>query len=44
MKFESWEAMLKKIGGLLQTEYGRHRELLDSNKIAEYEKEYFIKI
>lgn len=41
--FESWKAMLKKIGGLLKTEYGRHRELLDSNKIAEYEKEYFIK-
>ena len=30
--------------GLLQEEYGRHRELLDSDKLAEYEKVYFSRV
>lgn len=44
VKFETWEATLEKIGGLLQAEFGRHKELLGSNKIADYEKEFFSKI
>lgn len=44
VKFETWEATLEKIGGLLQAEFGRHKELLESDKIAEYEKAFFSKI
>lgn len=44
VKFDSWEATLDKIGALLQAEFGRHQELLKSSRIADYEKEYFIKI
>lgn len=44
VKFDTWEATQDKIQSLLQEEYGRHRELLDSNKLAEYEKKYFRKI
>ncbi len=44
VKFDSWEEMLAKIRDLLQTEYGRHKELLDSANLAAYEKDYFTKI
>ena len=44
VKFDSWEATMDKIRSLLQEEYGRHTELLDSDRIAKYEKEYFMKI
>ena len=44
VKFDSWEETLDKIQDLLQTEYGRHRELLDSANLAAYEKDYFAKI
>ena len=44
VKFDSWEETLAKIRDLLQTEYGRHRELLDSANLATYEKDYFTKI
>ena len=44
VKFHSWEATLDKIRGLLQAEFGRHPELPESKKIAEYEKEYFTRI
>lgn len=44
VKFHSWESTLDKIRGLLQTEFGRHLELTESKKIAEYEKEYFSRI
>ena len=44
VKFDSWEETLAKIQDLLQTEYGRHRELLDSMNLATYEKNYFAKI
>jgi len=44
VKFDSWEATIDKISGLLQEEYGRHQELLNSKKISEYEKDYFSKI
>ena len=32
------------IRGLLQEEYGRHQELLSSDRISQYEREYFEKI
>lgn len=44
VKFDSWEATIDKIRGLLQAEFGRHQEILGSDKIAEYEREYFIRI
>lgn len=44
VKFDSWEATLDKIKALLQAEFGRHKELEKSEKIAEYEKEYFLRI
>ncbi|MCQ2401477.1 MAG: ATP-binding protein [Lachnospiraceae bacterium] len=44
VKFDSWEAALDKISSLLQTEFGRHRELLNSDRIADYEKDYFEKV
>ena len=44
VKFDSWTATLDKIKGLLQEEYARHIEVLDSNKISQYEKDYILKI
>lgn len=44
VKFDTWDATLDKIRGLLQEEYGRHQELLNSDKLSQYEKEYFTKI
>ncbi len=44
VKFDSWEATLDKIRGLLQAEFGRHLELLESDKLADYETEYFSRI
>lgn len=44
VKFDSWEATMDKIRGLLQEEYGRHQELLGSDKLSKYEKDYFGKI
>ena len=44
VKFDTWEATIDKIGELLQDEYGRHQEILNSDKISQYEKEYFSKI
>lgn len=44
VKFGSWDATIDKIRGLLQAEFGRHQELLESEKIAKYEKEYFARI
>lgn len=44
VKFDSWEATLDKIRGLLQAEFARHQELLESERTAKYEKEYFAKI
>lgn len=44
VKFDSWEATVDKIKGLLQEEYGRHQELADSEKLSKYEKDYFGKI
>ena len=44
VKYNSWEATFAKISGLLQEEFGRHSELRNSDKLAEYEKEYFDKV
>ena len=44
VKYDSWDATVGKIRSLLQNEFGRHQELLNSDKIAEYEKAYFSKI
>ena len=44
VKFDSWEATIDKIKGLLQAEFGRHLELKNSDKLAEYERKYFSKI
>lgn len=44
IKFDTWEATIDKIKGLLQEEYGRHQELLASDKLSAYEKEYFGRI
>lgn len=41
VKFDSWETTLEKIKGLLQEEFGKHIELLDSEKLETYEKDYF---
>ena len=44
VKFDTWDVTIDKIRGLLQEEYGRHQELLNSDKLSQYEKEYFTKI
>lgn len=44
VKFSTWESTIDKIKGLLQDEYGRHRELIDSDKLPQYEKEYYSRI
>lgn len=44
VKFDSWEATIAKIAGLLQEEFGRHSELRTSDKLEKYEKEYFEKV
>lgn len=44
VKFDSWKATLDKIKDLLQEEFGRHQEIADSDRLAEYEKTYFAKI
>ena len=44
VKFDSWSATLEKIRGLLQAEFGRHREILESGNLADYEKAYFQKV
>lgn len=44
VKYDTWEATIDKIRGLLQEEYGRHQELQNSNRLSKYEKDYFAKI
>ena len=41
VKFDSWDATMDKIRGLLQDEFGRHSQLLTSEKLEEYERDYF---
>ena len=44
VKYDSWEATVNKMRSILQNEFGRHQELLNSDKLAEYEKAYFSKV
>lgn len=44
VKFDSWDATLDKIKGLLQAEFSRHGVLATSEKTADYEKVFFSKI
>ena len=44
VKYDTWDATLDKIRGLLLDEYGRHQFLLSSDKISKYEKDYFQRI
>lgn len=44
VKFASWSATLDKIRGILQAEFHRHAELLESPAVAKYEKLYFSRI
>ncbi len=44
VKFDTWEATFEKLQVLLQAEYERHREIVESGSLSEYEKKYFEKI
>ncbi len=44
VKFDSWEATFTKISELLQDEFGRHAELKESDRLEQYEQEYFRKV
>lgn len=44
VKYDSWEATFARIAELLQEEFGRHSELKNSDKLEEYEKEYYRKV
>lgn len=44
VKFDTWEATIDKMRGLLQAEFGRHQELLGSERVATFEKEYFARM
>lgn len=44
VKFDSWDATLDKIRGLLQAEFSRHGVLATSEKTADYEKVLFNKM
>lgn len=40
-KFQTWNETFENISYLLRSEFNRHTELLESEKISEYDKEYF---
>nr|WP_297767326.1 AAA family ATPase [uncultured Butyrivibrio sp.] len=44
VKFDTWKATINKISALLQTEFARHAELADSDKLASFETAYFDKV
>ncbi len=44
VKFDSLQATMDKMKALVQQEYARHMELLDSDKLSGFEKDYFKKI
>lgn len=44
VKFDSWDMTFAKISELLQEEFGRHKELCESNRLESYELDYFKKI
>lgn len=44
VKFTSWEDSYEKIGLLLQAEYNRHKEILISDRLSDFDKAYFAKV
>lgn len=44
VKLSSWENTRSKIAQLLQAEFGRHREILSSDRYAAYERDYYGRI
>ncbi len=44
VKFNSWEATFLKISELLQEEFGRHSELMNSDRLKDYELVFFQKV
>ncbi|MBQ0000920.1 MAG: AAA family ATPase, partial [Clostridiales bacterium] len=44
VKFDSWKATFEKISGILQAEFRRHSELLHSEKLMAFEREYYEKV
>lgn len=44
VKFDTWKATIDKIRALLQTEFSRHNELMESDRVADYEKAFFCKM
>lgn len=44
IKFATWEECLEIIGLLFQREFGRHMELLESDRCSDFEKAYFRKV
>ena len=44
VKFETWKETLESIACILQAEFGRHKELLQSNSCHSFEKQYFEKV
>ena len=44
IKFATWEECLQIIGLLFQEEFGRHMELLESDRCSDFEKAYFRKV
>lgn len=44
VKFDTFEATIDKITAIMQAEYGRHKELSESARLADYEKKYFLKV
>lgn len=41
VKFQTWEETRENIAHVLQSEFGRHKELLTSEECEDFEKEYF---
>lgn len=44
VKCETWESTYDLISKIIKNEFGRHRELLDSENISSFDKKYFISI
>ncbi|MDC7278799.1 ATP-binding protein [Butyrivibrio fibrisolvens] len=44
VKFDTWEETFDKLSELVQVEFGRHQELMTSDALLDYEKEYYSKV
>lgn len=44
VKFTNWQDTLEKLALVLQAEYSRHRDILNSNKLSAFDCEYYNKI